>query len=219
MSSKIASKIVEVMKKIDYLQKDGQVTYGKTRYSYLSEEKITTSIRQALIEVGLTIYPVKMEVIGEREVATKSGASTVLNILATYRIQDAESEDFIEVQALGEGMDSGDKAAYKAMTGAFKYAQRHTFAIPTGDDPDKTSSDELIGESSRRPKAAEAATEGNGNGANFQSFWANAKNLGYTEEQVRQAAGVGSLKGFSQTQLNSLLLKLRNMKQPKAKNA
>ena len=45
------------------------------------------------------------------------------------------------VKVLGDGADTGDKASYKAMTGAMKYALRQTFVIETGDDPDDTPSD------------------------------------------------------------------------------
>lgn len=219
MSAKVAKKILEVMKCVDYLQKDGKVEYGRTKYSYLSEEKITTEIRKALCEVGLILYPTKMEIIGERETTTKSGTAAILNILSTYRVQDAESGEYIEVQALGEGMDSGDKTVYKAMTGAFKYAQRQTFMIPTGDDPDQISSDELkngkvvtMPQNKKWPIEPAEREQFNDNDANFVSFWANAKNLGYTEEEVRKIAGVGSLKDFSQKQLNSLLIKLNKLK-------
>lgn len=37
---------------------------------------------------------------------------------------------------IGEGMDTGDKAIYKAITGAQKYVLMKTFLIPTGDDPE-----------------------------------------------------------------------------------
>lgn len=143
---KVAKKISEVMKQVEYLKKDGKVAYGSTRYNYLSEEKITSEIRKAMADVGLIIYPSKMEIVSEQEVNTRSGKVRVLNIVAAYHIKDIESGEFIEIQTLGEGMDSGDKAIYKAMTGAYKYAQRQTFMIPTGDDPDKVSSDELNGD-------------------------------------------------------------------------
>ena len=37
----------------------------------------------------------------------------------------------------GEGLDAGDKAPYKAMTGALKYALLQSFLLPTGDDPEE----------------------------------------------------------------------------------
>ena len=123
------------MEKVQYLQKDGEVSYGRTNYEYLSEEKITSNLNKAFREVGLIIYPSGMEVV--------SNEGDIAQIMATYRIQDTESEEYIEVQTIGEGQDKGDKKMNKAMTAAFKYAQRQAFMIPTGDDPDHISSDEL----------------------------------------------------------------------------
>lgn len=184
MSAKVAAKIAEVMKKVDYLQKDGQVAYKATRYSYLSEEKITTEIRKAMLEVGLVIYPNRMEVVAKTE--------RMASILITYRLQDVDSGDFIEVQALGEGMDAGDKAIYKAMTGAFKYAQRQTFMIPTGDDPDKVSSDELTSKGEQEPptegfqpeQVFDRATQ-----SQLNKIYALAREVGYTPEQMRDLIG------------------------------
>ena len=118
----IAKKISEVMEKVQYLQKDGTVSYGSTNYGYLSEEKITNSLNKAFREVGLIIYPSNMEVV--------SNTGNMAQIRATYKIQDTDSEEFIEVQTIGEGQDKGDKKMNKAMTAAFKYAQRQAFMIP-----------------------------------------------------------------------------------------
>lgn len=48
----------------------------------------------------------------------------------------SESSTFV-----GEGIDKGDKAIYKAMTGALKYYLADTFMVATGDDPEKDSPD------------------------------------------------------------------------------
>lgn len=157
--TKVAKKICEVMKKVEYLQKDGRVEFGRTRYSFLSEEKITTETRKAMAEVGLILYPINMEILDKEEITTKNGTARAFAIKVTYRIQDTESEEYIDVQALGEGMDSGDKALNKAMTGAFKYAQRQSFMIPTGDDPDYTSSDEMINSSVATTQPKDTITE------------------------------------------------------------
>ncbi len=190
MSAKIAAKIAEVMQNVDYLQKDGKVAYGSTRYSYLSEEKITSEMREAMLKAGLVIYPVRMEIVNQQDISTKTGQARVINILVTYRVQDIDSEEFIEVQALGEGMDAGDKAVYKAMTGAFKYAQRQAFMIPTGDDPDKVSSDELVGRNNRYeqkpPEQVSRATQ-----SQLNKIYAMAREIGYSAETMRDLIGSG----------------------------
>ena len=131
----VAKKISKVMEMVQYLKKDGKVSYGRTSYGYLSEEKITQELNKAFREVGLIIYPSKMDI------AKNEG--DIAQIIATYRIQDTESDEYIEVQTIGEGQDKGDKKMNKAMTAAFKYAQRQSFMIPTGDDPDHISTAEL----------------------------------------------------------------------------
>ena len=189
MSAKVAAKIAEVMQNVDYLQKDGRVAYGSTRYSYLSEEKITSEMREAMLKAGLVIYPARMEVVNQQDVSTKTGQARVVNILITYRVQDVESEEFIEVQALGEGMDAGDKAVYKAMTGAFKYAQRQTFMIPTGDDPDKVSSDELVGRNNRYEQKPPEQVPNRATQSQLNKIYALAREVGYTPEQMRDLIG------------------------------
>lgn len=49
----------------------------------------------------------------------------------------------------GEGIDKGDKAIYKAYTGAIKYYLANTFMVATGDDPETESPE-------AKPKAKQA---------------------------------------------------------------
>ena len=53
-----------------------------------------------------------------------------------YRFVDARSGEELTVRVPGEGADAGDKAPYKAMTGALKYALLQSFLLSTGDDPE-----------------------------------------------------------------------------------
>lgn len=137
----VLKKIAEVMKEVGYLQKDGKVDFNSTKYKYLSETKITLAIRVSMIKHGLIMYPIEMK---EEESAVKtSKGSHIARVFVKYRIQDIDDDSYIEPVSQGYGLDSGDKGIYKAMTGAFKYAQRETFMLSTGDDPDKTSSEEI----------------------------------------------------------------------------
>lgn len=128
-------KIVEIMDAIRYVQKDGKVEFGSTRYKYASESKITAVIREQLIKQKVVIFPIRTEY-------TKVGNLT--HIHAEYKIVNSEDpDDFEIVPAEGDGADSQDKGSSKAQTNAYKYMLLRTFAIPTGDDPDQISSDEL----------------------------------------------------------------------------
>ena len=50
----------------------------------------------------------------------------------------------------GEGIDKGDKAGYKAYTGALKYYLANTFMVATGDDPEKDSPDTKMNDKKER---------------------------------------------------------------------
>lgn len=79
------------------------------------------------------IVPTKVHFIENKDNITR--------VVISYLIVDADSGDCVGVEMGGEGQDSGDKAIYKAFTGAYKYMQRQTFSLTSQDsDPDNTPS-------------------------------------------------------------------------------
>jgi len=145
-------RISAVMKDVEYLAKDDSVeTGGGKSYRAISEEKVTSVIRASLIKNGIVIIPVSIEHArtDERVIAfdkyAKKDVERVNRISSadvTYRIQNIdEPADFILAVSAGTGVDTQDKGIGKALTYAYKYLLLRTFAIPTGDDPDKVSSD------------------------------------------------------------------------------
>jgi hypothetical protein len=138
-------KILNVMEKVQHLEKDGKIAYGSTKYKYVTEEKVTTTVRQAMIEEGLIILPITVT-------AQTNNNLTVAH--CEYMIIDVDTGQQTNLQSIGQGSDSQDKGSNKALTGAYKYLLLRTFAIPTGDDPDKTSSGELDDEGKERKRKA-----------------------------------------------------------------
>ncbi|KKL99191.1 hypothetical protein LCGC14_1816900 [marine sediment metagenome] len=143
----IHKKILAVMKDVDYLMKDDNVAYQSTRYMGLREEIVTTKVRDAMVKHNLIVFPIKQE--HRREpIGSKGSVLSILDI--TYRFVDTEDDTFIEVVSSGTGADTQDKGVGKAMTYAFKYVFLRTFAIPTGEDPDRISSAELDDKDAKR---------------------------------------------------------------------
>lgn len=131
----IYQKIAEVMKEVQYLAKDDKVSFGTTSYRALSEEKVTSIMRDKLIKYGLVVFPCQ-------QTASRSGNITHVDV--TYCMVNIENPDEqILIASCGDGADTQDKGSGKAMTYAFKYMWLRTFGIPTGEDPDKISSEEL----------------------------------------------------------------------------
>lgn len=139
----IFQKINEVMKAIEYLTKDDKVEFGNTKYKAISEEKVTTAVRKELVKQGIVIIPIMQESTVTELIRTDKSVNQRADVHTRYRIQNIDDvSDFIEVESNGSGVDTQDKAVGKAMTYAYKYMLLRTFAIPTGEDPDKISSAE-----------------------------------------------------------------------------
>lgn len=139
----IFQKISEVMKAIEYLTKDDKVEFGQTKYKAISEEKVTTAVRKELVKQGIVIIPIMQESTVTELIRTEKSVNQRADVHTKYRIQNIDDvNDFIEVESNGSGVDTQDKAVGKAMTYAYKYMLLRTFAIPTGEDPDKISSAE-----------------------------------------------------------------------------
>lgn len=139
----IFQKINEIMKNIEYLAKDDKVEFGTTKYKAISEEKVTTAVREQLVKQGIVILPISQESTVTELIRTDKSVNQRADVHTRYRIQNIDDkEDYIEVESNGSGVDTQDKAIGKAMTYAYKYMLLRTFAIPTGEDPDKISSAE-----------------------------------------------------------------------------
>ena len=127
-------KILQVMKDVEYLQKDDSVKYKDVNYKAITEEKVTTAVRNSLVANRLIVLPVEQEHL-------KDGLLTTVN--TKYKIIDVDTGEWEIIVSSGTGVDTQDKGVGKAMTYSYKYLFLRTFAIPTGEDPDKVSSAQL----------------------------------------------------------------------------
>lgn len=128
-------KLLAARQEIGYLQKDGKVDFGKTSYKAITDEKVMTVVRPILD---------KYKIVTTIERIDMSRSGTLTEAVFTWRITDAENpDDYILCQSAGQGADTQDKGAGKAMTYSRKYLLLNTLLIPTGEDPDKIASEEL----------------------------------------------------------------------------
>ncbi|MEG0872957.1 MAG: ERF family protein [Clostridia bacterium] len=139
----IYQKIAKIMNDVEYLQKDDKVitnTNTNAGYKAISEEKVTNEVRKAMIKYGVVIIPVEQEHKREDE-SINNRINRLSTVDVKYKIQNIDDkEDYIIAVSSGTGVDTQDKGIGKAMTYAYKYLLLRTFAIPTGEDTDKISS-------------------------------------------------------------------------------
>lgn len=149
---KVYEAIKNVMSDIEYIEKDKLVSFQNTKYKAVTEEAVTRSVRKSLIKNNLIIIPSEQE-------HERVGDLTTVNV--KYRIINTEDGSEVTVESSGTGVDKQDKGVGKAMTYAYKYMLLRTFAIPTGNDPDYISSDELtyVNNEDKRKKAVKELKE------------------------------------------------------------
>lgn len=139
---------LQVMRSVPYVQKGSKTKSSRgdrqADYSFASEGEIIAALRPAMVEAGIVVRPVRVRVVRQHTYTARSGSVLhSVRLRVRYRFTHAPSGTFALAETVGEAADSGDKAASKAMTIAFKYALREFFCIETGDDPDKVHPDAL----------------------------------------------------------------------------
>jgi hypothetical protein len=130
----IADAICAVMTEVGQIERDRKIDGGGARYAYLSDDAVVAKVQASMARNGLSLVPETMAIIDHPTVKTKNGETPGIRILVEWRLHHETGT--VPLATIGEGNDSGDKGANKAMTAARKYAMRLAFSIASGDDPD-----------------------------------------------------------------------------------
>ena len=128
------SKIREILKERGVLKREGNNTYDK--YKYFSEAQYKTLFTELLPTAGLELK------FTEISYDTFEGSEKQANgrmPKLEFQLTDIDTGFYETTVITGEGIDKGDKAGYKAYTGALKYYFANTFMVATGDDPETES--------------------------------------------------------------------------------
>lgn len=123
-----------ILKDKGVLKKGGKNDYDK--YTYFSEAQYKELFTELFSSTGLELSFTELEYntfTGSEKQA--NGRMPKLKFILT----DIDTGYSEETVITGEGIDKGDKAGYKAYTGALKYYLANTFMVATGDDPEKES--------------------------------------------------------------------------------
>jgi hypothetical protein len=133
--SGIYTAISNVMSEIGAIGKDKENT--QQHFKYRGIDDVMNALQPLLVKHRVFIVPETLEQLRE-EKTSKAGATLIYSICKIKYTFYAEDGSNIVAVAVGEGMDSGDKATNKAMAIAFKYACFQVFCIPTEEikDPD-----------------------------------------------------------------------------------
>jgi len=122
------------------LAKKGMLKKGASNdydhYKYFSEAQYKALFTELFSENKLEL---KFNEVGYEEGVGIGNQKSSRKVTLLFRLIDCETGFYEETIITGEALDKGDKAGYKAYTGALKYYLANTFMVATGDDPEKDS--------------------------------------------------------------------------------
>ena len=157
MRLNLRQKLAEVRRRIGYIQKRGH--NERFNYSYVTAADIAGSVGDILSELGVVVIPC-LENITYESAPGRGETTRMAQVVMAYTFSDVDSGEEIVAKVAGQGLDTGDKAPYKAMTGALKYALLQSFLLATGDDPeDERMETRLTAPGSDRPIGADEVRE------------------------------------------------------------
>lgn len=138
MSKNIYQKINDVMKVVNYVQKDKAVNGGGQNYKAVTHDQVVSVARQALVENGVMIYPNQLsgEFLVMRDLNATPQPVKMGLYTGTYEINfvGVDQGDKITVTVQAHANDNGDKAPGKALTYATKAAILKVLCLETGED-------------------------------------------------------------------------------------
>jgi len=151
MSGQIYSSMIKVMRGITHIGKDRK--NQQQGFNFRGIDDVMNELHGVMAECGVFVIP---EPVGETNVTERTNAKGTVMRYVMQRWQFtffAEDGSCIVAGAIGESMDSGDKAMNKSMSIALKYVLLQSFMIPTIEDKDPDSqSHELSAKQQKLPE-------------------------------------------------------------------
>lgn len=136
----IHDRMIAIADHLPAIGKDSQMMSGRASYNYRGIDDIMPHVREALATHQVHVLPAYSVIADEAYEVRRDDGSVVrwrhITLLGDFDFTAPDGSS-VRVTTIGEGKDSSDKAANKAMTGAYKYALIQAFNISDGEDPDR----------------------------------------------------------------------------------
>lgn len=129
-ASGIFTKLNKILGEVGKVPKSGHNNFHN--YDYVKEDDLTEHLRPLLAKHGLALIFNAVEL--------KEMPNSGLAVKTEIMIGDTDGACIVAT-VWGMAQDKGDKAIWKAMTGAMKYWLYKTFLVSTGDDPERGDDD------------------------------------------------------------------------------
>jgi hypothetical protein len=133
-------KMIEVRKRVPYLQKDGQISFGRSSYNVITHDYVVGKYAVPCNELGIFVEADMIECETHKD-GNMHWARICIQV--TFVNADEPSEKICS-RSWAESSDMQDKAIGKAYSMAFKYALLKNFLAETGDIEEERVVEETI---------------------------------------------------------------------------
>jgi len=131
----IYKKINSIMKKVEFVTKDGQLGYGQNTFRIVTHDKILSVVRQHFVDAGVIVVPHQVDKGISIEGTTKNGGKKIrMEALYDVAFIDVDDGSEIVIRSEAHAEDNSDKGANKCLTYAVKNALLKVLMLQTGDD-------------------------------------------------------------------------------------
>lgn len=146
-------KLFLARKAAEAVEKRGTNTDGD--YTYARAEDVLAEAGKQLEKRDILIIP---SLVDEKVIFGKAGQGAIATATIEFEVFDTKTDESLRLRWSGTGHDiPGDKALFKATTGATKYFLANLLGIPFGTDPEAESSP--VPEADRVRQEQDAAAE------------------------------------------------------------
>jgi hypothetical protein len=106
------------------------------RFSFRGVDSVVNAVGPAMRKHGVVVTPLLESVAYDDVLTSNDKRQTACRVIVTFKFY-GPAGDSVKARVAAEAWDSGDKAAPKAMSVAFRVALLQSFALPTDEqDPD-----------------------------------------------------------------------------------
>jgi len=143
---KIITALIAIRDELEPVPKDGSNAHFG--YKYVTEQAMQAALRPLMKKHGILVIPS-----ADPDCLPTTDAAGYYNYMAAFRICHEDGDVWPELVYV-PAQDKGDKASWKANTGALKYFLNRLFMLDTGDDPE--GKNDAAANDSRPPPQREA---------------------------------------------------------------
>jgi hypothetical protein len=130
----LAGKLARILGDIGAIKPEGRNQFHG--YDYITEGQLSSALKVRLSQAGIFLLTSVDDVTMQRVTNQKGNEENLVTVRTTHTFMDSDTGEAYQVKGVGMGIDPGDKAIYKALTGGLKYVLMKNFLVSDHTDPE-----------------------------------------------------------------------------------